>query len=201
MDTCVDRNTHDRKEEEIMNLHSGWESTPEHMNTLDLSSTLQDASIQNVEMQDEDNSKGAAEVGHEDKVEDDEGGDGDEDSEETSFLKTSKWEIMDREEKLARLDGTTSKVKKSLHRTQHTSIEDWLEIGDAYNPARTDGKKRVRWADLEMRKEQAKVKEMGFVLGKKMYSSNKEAEADASRLLTNTKIIPNRFQSEFHNQS
>jgi len=92
-------------------------------------------------------------------------------------------------------------VKKSLHRTQHTSIEDWLEIGDAYNPARIDGKKRVRWADLEMRKEQAKVKEMGFVLGKKMYSSNKEAEADASRLLTNTKIIPNRFQSEFHNQS
>ena len=26
-----------------------------------------------------------------------------------------------------------------------------------------------------------------------------EAEADASKLLTNTKIIPNRFQSEFHN--
>jgi len=98
---------------------------------------------------------------------------------------------------MARLDGTTTKVKAALQ--HHASIEDWLEIGDNYNNKSNDGKKRVRWADLEMRKEQAKVKEFGFVLGRKMYSSNKEAEADASKLLTNTKIIPNRFQSEFHN--
>jgi len=82
--------------------------------------------------------------------------------------------------------------------TKLESIEDWLEIGDKYYK-KDDGKKRVRWADLEMRKEQAKVKEMGFVLGKKMYSDSSEAERDAQSMLTATKIIPNRFQSEFHN--
>ena len=32
-----------------------------------------------------------------------------------------------------------------------------------------------------------------------MYANNAEADAEAASLLTNTKIIPNRFQSEFHN--
>merc|ERR1719427_2542200 len=120
---------------------------------------------------------------------------------ESSFLKASKWEILDREEKMARLDGTTMKRRKGMHESSSTkleSIEDWLEIGDKYYK-KDDGKKRVRWADLEMRKEQAKVKEMGFVLGKKMYSDSPEAERDAQSMLTATKIIPNRFQSEFHN--
>ncbi len=43
------------------------------------------------------------------------------------------------------------------------------------------------------------VKEFGFVLGRKMYANNAEADAEAASLLTNTKITPNRFQSEFHN--
>lgn len=38
---------------------------------------------------------------------------------------------------------------------QHTTIEDWLELGDSYAPPK-DGKKRVRWADIEERKAQAK---------------------------------------------
>merc|ERR1719427_1781345 len=115
---------------------------------------------------------------------------------ESSFLKASKWEILDREEKMARLDGTTMKRKQGMH--EYKTIEDWLEIGDKYFK-KEDGKKRVRWADLEMRKEQAKVKEYGFVLGKKMYSDSSEAEREAQSMLTATKIIPNRFQSEFHN--
>jgi len=90
-------------------------------------------------------------------------------------------------------------VKKTL--AAHKSIEDWLEIGDAYTTKKIDdGKKRVRWADIEMRKEQAKVAELGFVLGKKVYSDKNEAEREANSLLTSTKIIPNRFQSEFHNK-
>jgi len=89
-------------------------------------------------------------------------------------------------------------MKRKDYTHQHKSIEDWLEIGDNYS-RKADGKKRVRWADLEMRKEQAKVKEMGFVLGKRMYTSDSEAQREAESLLTATKIIPNRFQSEFHN--
>jgi len=89
-------------------------------------------------------------------------------------------------------------MKRKDYTHQHKSIEDWLEIGDNYS-RKSDGKKRVRWADLEMRKEQAKVKEMGFVLGKRMYTSDSEAQREAESLLTATKIIPNRFQSEFHN--
>jgi len=99
---------------------------------------------------------------------------------------------------LARLDGTTEKVKKKV--AAHASIEDWLEIGDNYTGSRSsNGKKRVRWADLEARREQAKFADYGFVMGKKMYSSKREAAEDAAKLLTSTKIIPNRFQSEFHN--
>jgi len=89
-------------------------------------------------------------------------------------------------------------MKRKEYTHQHKSIEDWLEIGDSYT-RKPDGKKRVRWADLEMRKEQAKVKEMGFVLGKRMYTDDSEAQREANSLLTATKIIPNRFQSEFHN--
>jgi len=96
------------------------------------------------------------------------------------------------------------KRKEGMHtasgsKLQHKSIEDWLEIGEAYSKKQQDGKKRVRWADLEMRKEQAKVKEMGFVIGKKMYTDDYEAAREAESYLTATKIIPNRFQSEFHN--
>merc|ERR1712129_261004 len=42
----------------------------------------------------------------------------------------------------AKLDGTTDKVKSKL--AQHTSIEDWLELGDNYNKPVQVGKKRVR---------------------------------------------------------
>jgi len=205
---CINRNIHNKTAQEVEALSKDWDKVPDHMNQIMLK-TEQDSSQQK-QNETSEVSKKSAETSerseetsciseassasakqHEEEQEID----------ESSFLKASKWEILDREEKMARLDGTTMKRRKGMHESSGTkleSIEDWLEIGDKYYK-KDDGKKRVRWADLEMRKEQAKVKEMGFVLGKKMYSDSSEAERDAQSMLTATKIIPNRFQSEFHN--
>ena len=45
----------------------------------------------------------------------------------------------------ARLDGTSEKMRQKLD--QHTSIEDWLELGDTYSK-KDDGKKRVNFVQL-----------------------------------------------------
>jgi len=114
-----------------------------------------------------------------------------------SFLRASKWEISDKEEKMARLDGTTDKLRSKL--AEHKSIEDWLDLGEFNNKPIEQGKKRVRWADIEQRKTQARVKELGFVIGQTNWASKREEDSAASSALASTKIIPNRFQSEFHN--
>merc|ERR1712227_909937 len=77
----------------------------------------------------------------------------------------------------------------------------WLELGsDMVDRKPTKlGQKRVRWADIEQRQTQAKVAQFGFVVGQTNWASSDDIEAAASSALTTTKIIPNRFQSEFHN--
>merc|ERR1719237_1964040 len=99
---------------------------------------------------------------------------------------------------LAKLDGTTEKVKSRL--AQHTSIEDWLELGDDYNKPSETGKKRVRWADLEEKKSQARREKIGFVVGGRNWASQSDRERSAQGALERTKFIPSRFQSEFHAQ-
>ena len=83
----------------------------------------------------------------------------------------------------------------------HRTIEDWLELGgseEASRPLKL-GEKRVRWADIEQRKTQARVAELGFVVGQTNWASREERETAASSALTATKIIPSRWHSEFHN--
>ena len=43
------------------------------------------------------------------------------------------------------------------------------------------------------------VKELGFVVGQTNWANQRDADSAASNALASTKIIPNRFQSEFHN--
>jgi hypothetical protein len=43
------------------------------------------------------------------------------------------------------------------------------------------------------------AKEMGFMIGRRQITDSAEAERAAENMLTATKIIPSRFQSEFHN--
>ena len=57
----------------------------------------------------------------------------------------------------------------------------------------------MRWADIEQRKTQARVKELGFVVGQTNWTNQRDVDCAASKALASTKIIPNRFHSEFHN--
>ena len=53
---------------------------------------------------------------------------------------------------------------------------------------------QVRWADLEERKEQLKMREIGFVVGQTNWNRMMDP-SEGSSALTKTKIIPNRYQS------
>jgi len=84
----------------------------------------------------------------------------------------------------AQLDGLGDKARRSGQQEKraapHESIEDWLDINDG--DSRTDDKRvrmlisiypyssndpfvQVRWADVEERREQAKMRQVGFVVG------------------------------------
>ena len=52
---------------------------------------------------------------------------------------------------------------------------------------------------MEQRKTQARVAELGFVVGQTNWASQRDREEAASSALTATKIIPSRWNSEFHN--
>lgn len=188
---AASRNVHKRTTTEVIQLSKSFEETPGHMNTLDVRSLLQDDAIEHVEMSEA--SEAAANNQDETVVEEE-----DEATEDPSFLRASKWEILDKEEKLARLDGTGDRMKTRM--AAHTSIKEWLELDDTRDdsPLRT-GQKRVRWADIEQRKRQARTAQFGFVVGQRNWATQEDREAEASSALAATKIIPNRFHSEFHN--
>jgi len=191
---ATDRNVHGRTGNEVVQLSKAWEATPSHMNTLDVRALLQDDAIQHVDMEEdppEEDKKSDDEVVKLD-IEDSEG----DNSQEASFLSASKWDVLDSGQRMAKLDGTTDKVKSKL--AQHTSIEDWLELGDNYNKPVQVGKKRVRWADIEEKKSRARADKMGFVVGGRNWESASERERSAQGALERTKFIPSRFQSEFH---
>ena len=100
----------------------------------------------------------------------------------------------------------------------HTSIKEWLELDTDTrddSPLRHGQKRvgwtkiinnisffslfKVRWADIEQRKRQARTAQLGFVVGQRNWATQEDREAEASSALAATKIIPNRFYSEFHN--
>jgi len=139
---AASRNTHQRTEAETVLLARGWEETPSHMNTLDVREFLQTDAIPHVEMTEADADESNGDTNEE--ISEISQNDEEEDPEDLTFLtRASKWEVMDKEETLARLDGTGEKVRSRL--AQHTTIEDWLELGgteDTRGPLR-QGQKRV----------------------------------------------------------
>ncbi|KAI9554282.1 hypothetical protein GHT06_019554 [Daphnia sinensis] len=99
----------------------------------------------------------------------------------------SKWETMEQtEEKLDRLDGI---VKRKLDKP--ASMEDWLQSGlpDDYGDRKCiEGKKRVRWADVEEKMQQRKMRDLGFVVGQTDWSRMTDPTFGESAL-TKTKYI------------
>ncbi|XP_039293200.1 YLP motif-containing protein 1-like [Nilaparvata lugens] len=105
----------------------------------------------------------------------------------TQGLFRSKWDNVDcTGEKLDKLDGLV-KARKS-----DSSIKDWLQLPDDYyaNPSKPSkpGAKRVRWADLEERREQEKMRAIGFVVGQTDWSRMMDPSQGGSKL-TQTKYI------------
>ncbi|KXJ76512.1 hypothetical protein RP20_CCG009539 [Aedes albopictus] len=87
----------------------------------------------------------------------------------------------------ARLDGISKPPRRP------PTIEDFLQLEDddldAARPGgSTSGKKRVRWADIEERKAQSKMRQMGFVVGVTDWSRMMDPTG-GSRALTKTKYI------------
>nr|CAD7459621.1 unnamed protein product [Timema tahoe] len=164
---CFKRNIHNRSEEDISKIIKNWEDTPKHYLKTDVRSLLQAEAITEVEMEDttieEEMVEEVVAEGEEGEEKVDEPGpEIDEELSKNPF--TSKWEWEESAgDKLKRLDGLAKKCKGDA---KPQTLEDWLQLTDCYDKRQsTPGKKRVRWADLEERREQEKMRAIGFVVG------------------------------------
>ncbi|XP_061785293.1 uncharacterized protein ylpm1 [Nerophis lumbriciformis] len=153
--TCAKRNAHGRSLKDITKISNNWESTPRHMVRLDVRSLLQDAAIEEVEMEDfnpEDEPKEA-------KREEEEEGD-------LGYIPKSKWEMDTSEAKLDKLDGLRGSGKRKRGSEHMAGMGDYLQLPDDYATRKSQpGKKRVRWADLEEQKDADRKRAIGFVVG------------------------------------
>ncbi|XP_026677295.1 YLP motif-containing protein 1-like [Diaphorina citri] len=176
---CLTHNAHHRNEEDIRHVVNKFQVTPREQTLLDVTSLLQsaeiedpmvslDREIEDVEMEDVSNDEDTAGV-PDAPVETVTLSDDEEDDivelEASKFTIPSKWDNIDHSigEIKAKLDGLS---KKSAAGT----IKDWLndenEDLSIYNKTRGSGrKKQVRWADIEEKYEQDKMKAIGFIVG------------------------------------
>ncbi|XP_020292292.1 putative uncharacterized protein DDB_G0282133 isoform X2 [Pseudomyrmex gracilis] len=150
---CLKRNIHNRTEDEINRIIDYFEPTPSYHQKLDVNSMLQEQAIEEVDMEDSQGIQKNSVTHHEDSQ------DSQQDISDESGV--SKWERMEAEDKLDRLDG----LAKKKNETKPQTMEDFLQVPDYYDMEDTSGKKRVRWADLEERKKQEKMRAVGFVVG------------------------------------
>ncbi|KAK0158336.1 hypothetical protein PV328_009351 [Microctonus aethiopoides] len=174
---CLKRNVHKRTEDEINRIVDYFEPTPNYHQILDVASLLQEQAIQEVQMEEAEITQGETK-----------GTDGNDDSQdsqdEVNPAGVSKWEKMEAEDKLDRLDGLAKRKNEGKPQT----MEDFLQVPDYYNMEDTSGKKRVRWADLEERKEQEKMRAVGFVVGQTNWNRMMDPTKGGSAL-TRTKYI------------
>ncbi|CAG4996488.1 unnamed protein product [Parnassius apollo] len=168
LQTCYKRNIHNRTLEDIEVIRARFFPTPAHHIQLDPTTLLQSAAITEVQMEDVDNGVSMEEDPAESEV-------------ENHF--TSKWEKMDDAVQLARLDGTSKPLRPS-----QLSMEDYLQIDDWQPNVSKPGKKTVRWADIEERRKQEKMRAIGFVVGQTDWNRMTDPTMGSSAL-TQTKYI------------
>ncbi|XP_075705313.1 YLP motif-containing protein 1 isoform X2 [Rhinoderma darwinii] len=179
--TCAKRNVHGRKLKEIHKMADNWEPAPRHMIRLDIRSLLQDAAIEEVEMED---SEPSAEAEQEEKKEALE-----EEESERGYLPKSRWEMDTSEAKLDKLDGL--KTRKRDWESMAGCMEDYLQLPDDYDSRESaPGKKRVRWADLEEKKDADRKRAIGFIVGQTDWEKITDKSGHlAKRALNRTKYI------------
>lgn len=181
--TCGKRNIHGRKLKEINKMADHWETAPRHMMRLDIRSLLQDAAIEEVEMEDFDAN---IEEQKEEKK------DAEEEESELGYIPKSKWEMDTSEAKLDKLDGLRTGTKRKRDWEAIASrMEDYLQLPDDYETRASEpGKKRVRWADLEEKKDADRKRAIGFVVGQTDWEKiTDESGHLAEKALNRTKYI------------
>ncbi|KAK0149262.1 YLP motif-containing protein 1 [Merluccius polli] len=176
--TCGKRNVHGRTLKDIAKMSSNWEPSPRHMVRLDVRSLLQDAAIEEVEMEDFNPDDEPKEMKREEEEEGDLG-----------YIPKSKWEMDTSEAKLDKLDGIVCGGKRK--RESMADMEDFLQLPDDYATRMSQpGKKRVRWADLEEQKEADRKRAIGFVVGQTDWERiTDESGQLAQRALNRTKFF------------
>ncbi|XP_020609445.1 YLP motif-containing protein 1-like isoform X2 [Orbicella faveolata] len=164
---CAKRNSHNRTFEDINKMVAAWEETPVHHLRLDVRSLLQDAVITEVEMEAADDTSVAAaateapagQMETQEQLEEEES--------EIQVPSRSKWEDMEpAEDKLNKLDGI--RPLKGKRRREESPPFPLSDDDDPYDEREEDmriGKKRVRWADLEEKKELEHRRRIGFCIG------------------------------------
>ncbi|XP_045551224.1 YLP motif-containing protein 1 [Salmo salar] len=173
---CAKRNAHGRKIKDIQKMSSNWESSPRHMMRLDVRSLLQDAAIEEVEMEDfnpDDESLKKPKKKKEEEEEDIKG-----------YIPQSKWEMDTSDAKLDKLDGLVMGGKRKRE-------GDDFQLTDDYATRHSEpGKKRVRWADLEEQKDAERKRDIGFVVGQTDWEKITDQSGQiAQRALNRTKYF------------
>ncbi|XP_074541677.1 uncharacterized protein ylpm1 isoform X2 [Halichoeres trimaculatus] len=176
--TCAKRNVHARSLKDIMKMSNNWEPSPRHMVRLDVRSLLQDAAIEEVEMEDFNPDDEPKEPKREEEEESDMG-----------YIPKSKWEMDTSEAKLDKLDGLGSSGKRK--REDMAGLDHFLQLPDDYATRMSEpGKKRVRWADLEEQKDADRKRAIGFVVGQTDWERiTDESGKLAQRALNRTKYF------------
>jgi len=218
---CAKRNIHDRTLDELTKICSNWVKTPDHMINLDVRTLLQDDAIQEVEMEDaideinddNPNDDATADKNNDDNDESSKEGSGDkrgnnegeededDNNDDEGFRKVirSKWDGDVSETNLDLLDGLSSRRRHNSssgggENELRMSMQDFLESEMQKKP-KNDGKKRVRWADIEEMQEQERAQAIGFVVGQSKKDWHRMTEAgakDAQSALRKTRFIPHR---------
>ncbi|XP_045065969.1 YLP motif-containing protein 1 [Coregonus clupeaformis] len=180
--TCAKRNAHGRKIKDIQKMSNNWESSPRHMVRLDIRSLLQDAAIEEVEMEDFNPDD---EPLKEPKKEEEE------EEEEEGYIPQSKWEMDTSDAKLDKLDGLVMGGKRKREGDDMAGMEDFLQLPDDYATRHSEpGKKRVRWADLEEQKDAERKRDIGFVVGQTDWEKITDQSGQiAQRALNRTKYF------------
>ncbi|OXU26998.1 hypothetical protein TSAR_010354 [Trichomalopsis sarcophagae] len=186
---CLKRNIHNRSEAEINRIIDYFEPTPSHHEKLDVTALLEEQTIEDFKSEDE------QEVLKDDSEEkEDKSTNDDTEGSQVHTKEDKKWEKMEGEDKLDRLDGL-----KRKHENKPRSMEDFLQVPDNYNVNDSSGKKRIRWTDLEKQNQQ----ETTQAVESDVSHTHENLAMDSTNednTLTSTKYISPRprFQSKFN---
>ncbi|XP_050432303.1 uncharacterized protein LOC126840529 isoform X2 [Adelges cooleyi] len=189
VDSCIKNNIHNRTSQEIINIANSWVKTPHDQILLNIQSLLHPNNevemeiVSDVEMDLEKNEDG---IENTENVQSTNDGDFEEEDVDVMKLLSCKWvDNIPQEEKMNRLDGLCKKKPEN-------SIKEWLQIPETdYSITEQepkDGKKRVRWADIEEQRQQEKMRAIGFVVGQTDWNRMLGQDQGESKL-TQTKYI------------